>query len=107
MLILNCLDNLLSTWFYPHQAHDFLFGRYRYVPKENFLQPRYQLVDCFELEKVVKNHTDGIKLIALTFIAGSPVYGRMAADRTDPAEWYDITETGSLLFSATRRAAGL
>ncbi len=60
-----------------------------------------------ELEEIVKNHDDGIKLIRLTFIAWSRAYGRMATGKTDPAEWFDITETGSLLFGAARRAAGL
>lgn len=60
-----------------------------------------------ELEEIVKNHDDGIKLIRLAFIAWSRAYGRMAAGKTDPAEWFDITETGNLLFGAARRAAGL
>lgn len=59
-----------------------------------------------ELEEIVKNHEDGMKLIRLTFIAWSRAYGRMAAGKTNPAEWFDISETGSLLMGAARRAAG-
>jgi hypothetical protein len=60
-----------------------------------------------ELEEIVKHHEDGMKLIRLTFIAWSRAYGRMAAGKTNPAEWFDISETGSLLMGAARRAAGL
>ena len=60
-----------------------------------------------ELEEIVKNHEDGMKLIRLTFIAWSRAYGRMAAGKTNPAEWFDISETGSLLMGAARRAAGI
>ena len=59
-----------------------------------------------ELEEIVKNHEDGMKLIRLTFIAWSRAYGRMAAGKTNPAEWFDISETGGLLMGAARRAAG-
>lgn len=60
-----------------------------------------------ELEEIVKNHEDGMKLIRLTFIAWSRAYGRMAAGKSNPAEWFDISETGSLLMGAARRAAGI
>lgn len=59
-----------------------------------------------ELEEIVKNHEDGMKLIRLTFIAWSRAYGRMAAGKTNPAEWFDLSETGSLLMGAARRASG-
>lgn len=59
-----------------------------------------------ELEEIVKNHEDGMKLIRLTFIAWSRAYGRMAAGKTNPAEWFDISETGGMLMGAARRAAG-
>lgn len=60
-----------------------------------------------ELEDIVKNHEDGIKQIRLTFIAWNRAYSRMAAGKTDPAEWFDITDTGRLLFGAARISGGL
>lgn len=40
-----------------------------------------------------------------TFIVWSRAYQRMAAGKADPAEWFDISESGTLLFDAARRVA--
>ena len=43
----------------------------------------------------------------LTFIVWSRAYQKMALGKTDPAEWFDISESGTLLMGAAGRAAGL
>jgi len=92
------------------KLHNKLTGRMR-VFNENSDFVEQDIHDyhktILELEEIVKNHEDGMKLIRLTFIAWSRAYGRMAAGKTNPAEWFDISETGSLLMGAARRAAGI
>ena len=43
----------------------------------------------------------------LTFIVWSRAYQKMALGKTNPAEWFDISETGGLLMGAAGRAAWL
>jgi len=37
----------------------------------------------------------------------SRAYQKMASGKTDPAEWFDISDTGELLFGVAKRAAGI
>ncbi|HID49252.1 MAG TPA: hypothetical protein EYP40_06540 [Chromatiales bacterium] len=60
-----------------------------------------------ELYDILQRKDTAIKSARLFFIAWSRAYGRMAAGRTDPAEWFDVTDTGGLLFGAAKSAAGL
>lgn len=60
-----------------------------------------------ELDHIIENKANAIKDARLTFVLWSQAHSRMAAGKTDPAEWFDVTETGSLLFGAAQRAAGL
>ena len=92
------------------KLHVTLTERMRVMNENNkFVQP--DIDDYFntirELEEIMKNHHEGIKLIRIAFIAWSRAYGRMAAGKTNPAEWFDISETGGLLMGAARKAAGI
>lgn len=60
-----------------------------------------------ELYDILERKDTAIKSARLFFIAWSRAYGRMAAGKTDPAEWFDVTDTGGLLFGAAKSAAGL
>jgi hypothetical protein len=60
-----------------------------------------------ELYDILQRKDLAIKSARLFFIAWSRAYGRMAAGKTDPAEWFDVTDTGGLLFGAAKGAAGL
>lgn len=60
-----------------------------------------------ELKKILEAKNEGIKEARLTFIIWSRAYQKMAMGKTDPAEWFDISESGTLLMGAAGRAAGL
>lgn len=60
-----------------------------------------------ELYEILQAKDLAIKSARLFFVAWSRAYGRMAAGKTDPAEWFDVTDTGGLLFGAAKSAAGL
>ena len=60
-----------------------------------------------ELKKIVDAKDEGIKEARLTFIIWSRAYQKMAMGKADPAEWFDISESGTLLMGAAGRAAGL
>ncbi len=60
-----------------------------------------------ELKKIVEAKDVGIKEARLTFIVWSRAYQKMALGKTDPAEWFDVSESGGLLMGAAGRAAGL
>lgn len=60
-----------------------------------------------ELRDVVKTKKAGIKEARLTFIVWTKAYRQMAAGKTNPAEWFDISDSGSLLMGAAGRAVGL
>lgn len=60
-----------------------------------------------ELKKIIKSKSDALKDARLTFILWSKAHTNMSAGKSNPAEWFDVSETGSLLFGAARRATGL
>jgi hypothetical protein len=60
-----------------------------------------------ELKKIIDAKDEGMKEARLTFIVWSRAYQKMALGKTDPAEWFDVSESGSLLMGAAGRAAGL
>lgn len=78
---------------------------------ENYNQLKPDYDDYFtshnELKKIVAAKDAGIKEARLTFIVWSRAYQKMALGKTDPAEWFDISESGGLLLGAAGRAAGL
>lgn len=60
-----------------------------------------------ELKKIVDAKDNGIKEARLTFIVWSRAYQKMALGKANPAEWFDVSESGGLLMGAAGRAAGL
>jgi spermidine/putrescine-binding protein len=59
------------------------------------------------LQKIIDAKETGIKEARLTFIVWGRAYQKMALGKTDPAEWFDISESGNLLMGAAGRAIGL
>lgn len=78
---------------------------------ENYNQLKPDYDDYFtshnELKKIVAAKDAGIKEARLTFIVWGRAYQKMALGKTDPAEWFDVSESGGLLLGAAGRAAGL
>ena len=78
---------------------------------ENYkqLKPDYDeyFLSHSELSKLVESKDAGIKEARLTFIVWSRAYQKMALGKTNPAEWFDISESGGLLMGAAGRAVGL
>jgi len=60
-----------------------------------------------ELSRIVESKDDAIREAHLTFVLWTRAYQKMASGKTDPAEWFDISDSGSLLFGAAKRAAGI
>ena len=60
-----------------------------------------------ELTQALEGTDDGIREARLTFILWTRAYQSMASGKTDPAEWFAISDTGALLFGAAKRAAGI
>ena len=60
-----------------------------------------------ELLKIVESKEGAISEARLTFVVWSRAYQKMASGKTDPAEWFDISESGQLLFGIAKKAAGL
>ena len=60
-----------------------------------------------ELLQLTESKEDAIREARLTFIIWARAYQKMASGRTDPAEWFDISDTGTLLFGAAKRASGI
>ena len=75
----------------------------------NYLKPDYDAyyTSHQELKNITDSKERGIKDARLTFIVWRRAYQKMASGRTEPAEWFDITESGSLLMGAAGRAVGL
>jgi len=90
--------------------HKIITGRMAMV-NENYkqLKPDYDeyFLSHSELAKLVESTEAGIKEARLTFIVWSRAYQKMALGKTDPAEWFDISESGTLLMGAAGRAVGL
>ena len=60
-----------------------------------------------ELDKLLKHKLTAIKQARKTVIIWSQAHGSMAAGKSNPAEWFDVSETGGLLFDAAQNALGL
>jgi hypothetical protein len=60
-----------------------------------------------ELIKLVESKEDAISEARLTFVLWSRAYQKMASGKEDPAEWFDISDSGALLFGAAKKAAGI
>ena len=60
-----------------------------------------------ELETLPARYQDGINILRLTFFSWSRAYERMASGKSDPAEWFDISDSVPLLVGAAKKAAGL
>lgn len=90
--------------------HKIITGRMAMV-NENYkqLKPDYDeyFLSHSELAKLVESTESGIKDARLTFIVWGRAYQKMALGKTDPAEWFDISESGGLLLGAAGRAVGL
>jgi len=54
------------------------------------------------IAQVVEYKDDAIREAHLTFVAWSRAYQKMASGKTDPADWFDISDTGKLLFGAAK-----
>lgn len=120
------LDKMKSFGFYPvlvalknkksltlkqqEQLHKDLTERLRTV-NENYEQLSPDIVayeeSVRELTKVVEFKDDAIREAHLTFVLWTRAYQKMASGKTDPAEWFDISDSGALLFGAAKRAAGM
>ncbi len=57
-----------------------------------------------ELQAISDKKEAAIRESRHAFIVWARAYQRMAAGKTDPAEWFDISDSGTLLFGAARRA---
>jgi len=51
--------------------------------------------------------SDAIREARLTFVVWSRAYQKMASGKTEPAEWFDISDTGKLLFGVAKKAADI
>lgn len=60
-----------------------------------------------ELKNMVKAKDEGIKEARLTFIVWSRAYQKMALGKSNPAEWFDVSESGNLLMGTAGRAVGI
>lgn len=120
------LEEMKSFGFYPvlvalknkksltlkqqEQLHSDLTERLRTV-NENYEQLSPDIVayeeSVRELNKIVEFKDDAIREAHLTFVVWTRAYQKMASGKTDPAEWFDISDSGSLLFGAAKRAAGM
>ena len=60
-----------------------------------------------ELDRLLERKSEAIKGARLTFIFWSRAHGKMASGVVSPAEWFDISDTGSLIFQAAGKAIGL
>lgn len=60
-----------------------------------------------ELNQLLKRKLNAVKQVRLIVIAWSRAHGRMAVGIENPAEWYDVSETGNLLFGAAQKSIGL
>lgn len=90
--------------------HKTISGRMAMI-NENYthLKPDYDeyFLSHSELRVMLEKKEEGIKEARLTFIVWSRAYQKMALGKTNPAEWFDISESGNLLMGAAGRAAGL
>jgi hypothetical protein len=120
------LDEMKSFGFYPvllalknkksltikqqEQLHKDLTERLRTV-NENYAQLLPDIVayeeSVRELTRIVEFKYYAIREAHLTFVVWTRAYQKMASGKTDPAEWFDISDSGSLLFGVARRAAGI
>jgi flagellar biosynthesis chaperone FliJ len=75
---------------------------------ENYRQLLPDVEDYYdhrrELARVVEFKDDAIREARQTFVVWSRAYQKMASGKVDPAEWFDLSETGKLLFGAARKA---
>lgn len=60
-----------------------------------------------ELLELIESKEDAIREARLTFLVWSRAYQKMASGKTEPAEWFDVSDTGELLFGAAKKAAGI
>ena len=60
-----------------------------------------------ELNRALEIKDDAIREAHLTFVVWTRAYQKMASGKADPAEWFDISDTGALLFGTAKRAAGI
>ncbi|UCB54679.1 MAG: hypothetical protein JSW45_12200 [Thiotrichales bacterium] len=60
-----------------------------------------------ELRKIVESKEDAISEARLTFVVWSRAYQKMASGKEDPAEWFDVSDSGKLLFGVAKKAAGI
>jgi len=92
------------------RIHEFITQRMAMI-NENYKQLEPDVNAYYashrELKKLVEIKEEGIKEARLTFIVWSRAYRKMALGKTNPAEWFDITNSGSLLMGAAGRAIGL
>ena len=92
------------------QLHQAITAEMR-VANENYNQLMPDVMEykssLRELVKIIESKEDGIREARLTFLVWTRAYQKMASGKTDPAEWFDISDTGKLLFSAAKKAAGI
>ena len=75
----------------------------------DYLRPDYEEYIAYhkELKKMVASKEKGIKEARLTFIVWSRAYQKMALGKSEPAEWFDLSESGSLLMGVAGRVVGV
>ena len=92
------------------ELHQALTAELRTIT-ENYNQLSHDIEEYenshLELREMVELKEDAIREARLTFVVWSRAYQKMASGKTDPAEWFDITDTGKLLFGAAKKAAGI
>ena len=92
------------------QLHEAVTAELRVV-NENYAQLMPDIREYqrshMELLELIESKEDAIREARLTFLVWSRAYQKMASGKTDPAEWFDISETGQLLVGAAKKAAGL
>ena len=92
------------------QLHRDITARLRTV-NENYEQLSPDVLEynesVRELSRVLEIKDDAIREAHLTFVIWTRAYQKMASGKTDPAEWFDISDSGTLLFGAAKRAAGI
>lgn len=93
-----------------YQLHKEITGNLQIV-NQNYKQLTPDITEFHqyhqELADLVEFKEDAIRDARETFVVWSRAYQKMASGKTDPAEWFDITESGSLIFGLAKKAAGI
>ncbi|HEB81377.1 MAG TPA: hypothetical protein ENJ11_00785 [Gammaproteobacteria bacterium] len=72
----------------------------------NYLKPDYDAYYSShqELKAIFDSKENELKAARLAFVVWGRAYQKMASGKTEPAEWFDISESGALLIGVAGRA---